>query len=411
MDFDDTPEEAAFRAEARSWLEANARRKTGDADFARHYHAAVVDDDAEAAHVRRCREWQNALYRGGWAGITWPKQYGGRGASPIEAMIFSQEQAAFDVSTGVFSVGIGMAGPTIIAHGTEAQKDRWLDPLLRGDTIWCQLFSEPGAGSDLAGLSTRAVRDGDEWVVEGQKVWTSGAHYSDLGILLARTDPDAPKHRGITYFVVDMRTPGIEVRPLRQITGRAHFNEVFLTDVRVPHDNVVGDVNGGWAVALTTLANERTLIGGGGGMAFHDLVRLARELGRAGGATARQGLVDAFIRFEVLKYLGYRVQTAASQGRTPGPESSVLKLAYSRHVAQTGDLALALQGAQGTLLESAPHHGFWQQQFLNQWGIRIGGGTDEVQRNVIGERVLGLPREPRVDKDVPFRELARVAAG
>ena len=411
MDFDDTPEEAAFRAEVRLWLQANAREKSGDADFSRHYHTAVVDDDAEAAHVRRCKEWQNTLYRSRWAGITWPKEYGGRGASAMEAMIFNREQAAFDVSAGVFSVGIGMAGPTIIAHGTDAQKERWLDLLLQGEKIWCQLFSEPGAGSDLAGLSTRAVRDGDEWVVNGQKVWTSGAHYSDLGILLARTDPEAPKHRGITYFVLDMTTSGIDVRPLRQITGRAHFNEVFLTDVRIPHDNVVGEVNGSWGVALTTLANERALIGGGGGMAFQDLVRLARELGRTGDAVARQGLVDAFIRFEMLKYLGYRVQTAISQGRMPGPESSVLKLAYSRHVARTGDLALALEGASGMLLEGAPHHGFWQQQFLNQWGIRIGGGTDEVQRNVIGERVLGLPREPRVDKDVPFRELAQLSAG
>jgi alkylation response protein AidB-like acyl-CoA dehydrogenase len=405
MDFDDTPEEAAFRAEARAWLQANARSRSDDADFSRHYHTAVVDDSAEAAHVQRCKQWQRKLYDGGWAGITWPKPYGGRGASPMEAMIFNQEQAAFDVSTGVFSVGIGMAGPTIIAHGTDAQKERWLDPMLRGERIWCQLFSEPGAGSDLAGLSTRAVRDGDEWVVTGQKVWTSGAHFSDLGILLARTDPEARKHEGITYFVLDMTSPGIEVRPLRQITGRAHFNEVFLTEVRIPAENVLGDVNGGWRVALTTLANERSLIGGGGGMVFGDLLRLAHELARDD-ATSRQALADAFIRFEVLRYLGYRVQTAISQGRMPGPESSVLKLAYSRHVARTGDLALALEAARGMLLVDAPHHGFWQQQFLNQWSIRIGGGTDEVQRNVIGERVLGLPREPRPDKEVAFRELA-----
>jgi alkylation response protein AidB-like acyl-CoA dehydrogenase len=236
-------------------------------------------------------------------------------------------------------------------------------------------------------------------------VWTSGAHYSDLGILLARTDTGAPKHRGITYFVVDMGTPGIEIRPLRQITGRTHFNEVFLTDVRVPSGNILGEVNGGWGVALTTLANERSLIGGGWGMAFGDLRRLAGELDRRD-RVSRLALVDAYIRFEVLKYLGYRVQTALSQGRMPGPESSVLKLAYSRHVARTGDLALALEGPHGMLFAGAPHHGFWQQQFLNQWSIRIGGGTDEVQRNVIGERVLGLPREPRPDKDVPFRELA-----
>jgi alkylation response protein AidB-like acyl-CoA dehydrogenase len=405
LDFDDTPAEAAFRAEVRAWLRAHAKLRTSDQDLSRHYHTAVADTGAEAEHVRRCKEWQCTLYEGGWAGISWPKEYGGRGATPIEAMIFSQEQAGFDVSTGIFAVGIGMVGPTLIVHGTDEQKKRWLDPLLRGEHVWCQLFSEPGAGSDLAALSTRAERDGDEWVVNGQKVWTSGAHYSDYAILLARTDPDAPKHRGITYFVVDMHTPGIEVRPLRQISGRAHFNEVFLTEVRVPNENVVGEPNDGWRVAITTLANERSLIGGGGGTSFSDVLRLARELGRARDRVIRQSLTAAFIRYEILRYLGYRVQTALSHGRTPGPESSVLKLAYSDHVARTADLALGLEGPWGLLQAGAPHRGFWQQQFLNQWAIRIGGGTDQVQRNIIGERVLGLPREPRVDKDVPFREL------
>jgi alkylation response protein AidB-like acyl-CoA dehydrogenase len=297
-------------------------------------------------------------------------------------------------------------GPTLIAHGTAAQKQRYLPALLRGDEVWCQLFSEPGAGSDLAGLRTRAVRDGDEWVVNGQKVWSSGAHHSELGILLARTDPDPPKHQGITYFVLDMRSPGIEVRPLRQINGVAHFNEVFLTDVRIPHENVVGDVNGGWAVAQTTLGAERTLIGSGGAVGFRDLARLAREQDRAGDSVLRQRLADAYIRFEILKYLGQRAQAARRNGAV-GAEASVLKLAVSRHVALNGDLALALEGATGMLLhDDAPYGGFWQQQFLNQWGTRIGGGTEQVQQNVIGERVLGLPPEPRPDKSVPFRELA-----
>jgi alkylation response protein AidB-like acyl-CoA dehydrogenase len=251
------------------------------------------------------------------------------------------------------------------------------------------------------------VRDGDEWVVNGQKVWTSGAHHSDWGILLARTDPDAPKHRGITYFLVDMRTAGIDVRPLRQINGVAHFNEVFLTDVRIPASNVVGEVNGGWGVALTTLTSERTLIGGGVGLRFDDLRHLAVRAGRTDGAAARQSLAGAYTRFELLRYLGLRVQTAISQGRTPGPESSVLKLAYSRHVAANGDLVLALEGAAGMLFAGdANDGGFWQQLFLGQWSSRLGGGTDEVQRNIIGERVLGLPGEPRLDKDTPFRRLA-----
>jgi alkylation response protein AidB-like acyl-CoA dehydrogenase len=326
----------------------------------------------------------------------------------LQQSIFNQEQSHFDVSSGLFAVGIGMVGPTLIVWGTEAQKRDHLDPLLRGEEVWCQLFSEPGSGSDLAGLSTRAVRDGDEWVVNGQKVWTSGAHHSDHAILLARTDTDQPKHQGITYFLVDMATPGIEVRPLRQINGIAHFNEVFLTDVRIPAANVVGTVGGGWSVAQTTLMNERTLIGGGGGIAFADLERLLRETGGARDPLVRQRMVDAFIRIQLLRYLGLRAQTAVSQGRQPGPETSVLKLAVSQHTAATGDLVLALEGPQGMLMgEWAPDEGFWQQYFLGQWSIRIGGGTDQIQRNIIGERSLGLPREKRADKGIPFSALAR----
>jgi len=356
--------------------------------------------------VRRCQEWQRKLYDAGWAGISWPEAHGGRGGTVGEARIFAREQARFEVDTGVFAVGIAMVGPTLMTHGTPAQQERYLRPLLRGDEVWCQLFSEPGAGSDLAGLRTRAERDGDEWVVNGQKVWSSGAHHSDLGILLARTDPDASKHRGITYFVLDMHSPGVEIRPLRQINGVAHFNEVFLTDVRIPHTNVVGEVDGGWTVAHTTLANERNLIGGGTTVGFRDFLRLAEGEGRVGDPVLRQRLAAAYMRFEVIKYLGLRAQAAARRGGAPGPESSVLKLAVSRHVALNGDLALALEGPAGALLhDDAPHGGFWQQQFLGQWGVRIGGGTDQVQRNVIGERVLGLPAEPRPDKSLPFREL------
>ncbi|MEL7210251.1 MAG: acyl-CoA dehydrogenase family protein, partial [Actinomycetota bacterium] len=241
MDFDDTPEEAAFRREARAWLEANAELRTGD-------ERATVGRAASDDHVQRCREWQRTLYDGGWAGITWPKEYGGRGGTPNEARIFAEEQADFDVAVGSFAVAIGMVGPTLIAHGTEAQQERYLDAMLRGDEIWCQLFSEPGAGSDLAGLATKAELDGEEFVVNGQKVWNSGAQHSEMGILLARTDPTVPKHRGITYFLVDMATDGIDVRPLTQITGQAHFNETFMTDVRIPAENVVGEVDGGWGV-------------------------------------------------------------------------------------------------------------------------------------------------------------------
>ena len=243
-------------------------------------------------------------------------------------------------------------------------------------------------------------------------MWNSGAHYSDWGILLARTDPEAPKHKGITFFVVDMTTPGIEVRPLRQINGAAHFNEVFLTDVRIPAENVVGEVNGGWGVAHTTLANERTLIGGGhGGPGAREIARFARSVGRAGDPVVRQGIAAAFARQEILKYLGYRTFTALSQGRLPGPEASVMKLGMSQHVTLTGDLVLAVSGAHGMLIgDDAPAEGLWQQQFLNQFTIKIGGGTDQIQRNVMGERVLGLPPEPRTDKDVPFNQLGRIGS-
>jgi len=406
VDFDDTPQEAAFRAEARSWLEAHAKEKSGEMKLSLHHDPSP---EADAESVRRSKEWQRTLYDGGWAGITWPVEYGGRGGTPVQQMIFDQEQARFDVSAGAFAVGIGMVGPTLIAHGTEEQKKRFLEPLLRGDEVWCQLFSEPGAGSDLAGLSTRAVRDGDQWVVNGQKVWNSGAHHSQFGILLARTDPTVSKHAGITYFLVDMSTPGIDVRPLVQITGVAHFNEVFLTDVHLPAANVVGEVNGGWGVARTTLANERTLIGGGtSGVTFSDLAALARATGRAGHPVVRQELSRSYIRSEVLRYLGLRVRTALSRGQMPGPESSVMKLGMSQHVTLNGDLAMAMEGAAGMLQgKDALADGLWQQQFLGQWAMKIGGGTDQIQRNVMGERVLGLPGEPRLDRGVAFNELPK----
>jgi alkylation response protein AidB-like acyl-CoA dehydrogenase len=302
-----------------------------------------------------------------------------------------------------------MVGPTLIAHGSDEQKKRFLDGMLRGDDIWCQLFSEPGAGSDLASLGTRAVRDGDEWVVNGQKVWNSYAHQADWGALIARTDPDAPKHRGITFFLVDMRTPGIEVRPLRQITGVAHFNEVFLNDVRIPADAVVGEVNDGWRVAQTMLISERTLIGGGHGQyTFADILELADRRGRRLDPLARQDLARAYTRMEILRYLGLRVQSAISQGRMPGPESSVMKLFISRHHSMQGDLVMALDGANGTLWgKDGGDDSFWQNVFLNQWASKIGGGTDQIQGNIIGERVLGLPREPGDDRDTPWRDLAK----
>jgi alkylation response protein AidB-like acyl-CoA dehydrogenase len=322
--------------------------------------------------------------------------------------MFNQEAADYDVSTGAFAVGIGMCGPTLIAHGTEEQKQRFLPAMIRGEEVWCQLFSEPEAGSDLAGLKTRAVRDGDEFVVNGQKVWNSGAHESDWGILITRTNPDAPKHKGITYFLVDMTTPGIDVRPLVQITGHAHFNEVFLTDVRVPAENVVGDVDGGWRVTHTTLANERTLIGGSSNrVTTEQLLDLARRTGTDADPVVRQEIARAHSRIEILRFMNLQVQTAASQGKLPGPGASAMKLYVSLHLSLMGDLVETMLGAQGMLAkDDAIDDGFWQNSFLSQWASKIGGGTDQIQRNTIGERVLGLPAEPRLDKDVPFKDLA-----
>jgi alkylation response protein AidB-like acyl-CoA dehydrogenase len=271
MDFDDTPEEARFRQEARAWLDAHAERLGPD--------ETRRDPRGEPEAVREAQAWQACKADAGWACITWPAEYGGRGATPIQNVIWNQEESRYRVPPNLFTIGQGMLGPTLMAHGTEAQKQRHLRPMLRGEEIWSQLFSEPDAGSDLAGLRTRAVREGDGWVVNGQKIWTSGAHYSRYGMILTRTDPAAPKHAGITYFILDMHSPGIEIRPIRQINGRSNFNEVFLNDVRIPHENVVGAVNDGWRGALTTLMNERAALGGGGaiGPGLPDLLRLARD--------------------------------------------------------------------------------------------------------------------------------------
>jgi alkylation response protein AidB-like acyl-CoA dehydrogenase len=406
VDFDDTPEEAAFRAEARAWLGANAVPKGHPDDFSAGIWTSAYTEDV---YVKRCREWQGRLAEGGWAGITWPRAYGGRGGRPIEAAIFNQEQARFGVSNGVFAIAIGMVGPTLLAHGTDEQQARYLPAMLRGDEVWCQLFSEPEAGSDLANLTTRAVLDGAEWVVTGQKVWTSTAERAEWGILLARTDLDAPKHRGITYLLVDMATPGIEIRPLRQMTGDAHFSEVFLDEVRVPVANVVGLPGEGWKVAQTTLASERTAIAGGsGGADPPGLAALARAFGVDHDPLVRQAVVEAHLRSELLRFLRLRAQTALSKGTRPGAETSVMKLAYARFMQHMTTTAMHVQGPTGMLAgPELPAGGVWTTKFLHSPSLRIAGGSDQVQANIVGERVLGLPAEPRVDKDVPFRDLGR----
>ena len=404
MDIDDTPEEAAFRAEARAWLDAHAIPKGHPDDFSLGLWTDAYD---EPTYIARCQAWQRTLYDGGWAGITWPKEYGGRGGKPIHQVIFGQEQARYGVSNGAFMISIGMAGPTILAHGTDAQKERFLAPMLRGDELWCQLFSEPGAGSDLANLATRAERDGDEWVVTGQKVWTSSPDRARWGMLLARTDGDVPKHRGISYFLLDMTSPGIDVRPLRQMTGESHFSEVFLDGVRVPAGNLLGAEGEGWRVTQTTLNSERSSIAGGVGATPAALIDFAKGFGVTDQPLVRARLVDTHIRFELLRFLRYRSQTALSQGRRPGAEASVMKLAFARYMKALSEAAVDVQGAHGLLAGPDVADGMWLRRFLHSPSLRIAGGSDQVQANIMGERALGLPPEPRTDKDVPFRELAR----
>ncbi len=406
---EESVEDAEFRARARAFLEGAAKRKVKNREHEANLGNTNTSHEAEVAYAQSCRDWQRTLHDNGWAGITWPKEYGGLGLTQKHARIFAQEESKFAVSVGMLSVALQMVGPTIIAHGTEYQKREFLPKILNGTHYWCQLYSEPGAGSDLAGLTTRADLDGEEYVVNGQKVWNSGAQFADMGILLVRTNWDVPKHRGISYFLVDMHTPGVEVRPLVQITGHSHFNETFLTDVRVPIANVLGDIDDGWRVTQTTLMHERSMIGSGGtGVTFGAIADLAQRCGITDDLVMRQELAKSYTRFELLKWLGGRAKAAAAAGNPLGPESSVMKLLVSTRVERDGDLLMAMEGANAMLSNAdAPDGGSWQQIFLSQWAVRIGGGTEQVQRNVLGERVLGLPGEPRPDKTLPFKDVAR----
>ncbi len=407
MDFKDSPEEAAFRAEVRAWLDANARR-LGDEE---HRSGGVSDllgahtTEDETTLVANAKVWQKKLYDAGWAGITWPKAFGGADLSPIQTFIFSEEMGNYDVPADIFGIGLGMIGPAIMYHGTEEQKSRYLPKMLSGEEVWCQLWSEPNAGSDVASLQTRAERaatsvDGD-WVVNGQKVWTSGAQYSRFGLMIARTDLDAPKHRGITVFIVDMEAPGIDIRPLRQMTGGAHFNEVFLSDVRIPDSHRVGDVNDGWRVAMTVLMNERMSAASSfnAQATVAPLVRLAQETSAFDDGEVRQQLAQLYIGAKLLTLTGHRTVTKITKGGIPGPEGSISKLVWSDLMSEAAARGLSILGLRGAVDAT------WSESYLMAPGLHLGGGTDDIMRNIIGERVLGLPKEPSVDKDVPYREL------
>jgi len=398
MDFQDTAEEAAFRKEVKSWLKAN------------------VPDKKELkglSYIEQCKLWQKRKYDAGWACIRWPKEYGGRDASAIEQVIFNQEESAFDVPTGVFSIGQGMAAPTLMTWADETAKERYLPRLASGEDIWCQLFSEPAGGSDLAALRTKAEKDGDEWVINGQKIWTSGVHYSDYGILVVRTDPSVPKHKGLSYFYLDMKSPGIEIKPIKQISGDANFNEVYFTDVRIPDSQRLGEVGQGWQVSLTTLMNERASIGGGGtAVGFDSVFKLAQKVTIDGepaikDSAVRAKLADWYCQESGLKFTGYRSMSALSRGDIPGPENSIGKLVGAPKTQDMASFAIDLLEASGALWddEFAEEAGLFQNTYMSIPGLRIAGGTDEIMANIIAERVLGLPQEPRVDKGIPFSQV------
>ena len=397
-----TPE--AFEAEARGFLDANAERRPAETFI----WGQGSDDvslfpertpEQQVADLAVSRAWAQKVFDAGFGWITGPTRYGGRGLPVEYQRIWAAVAAEYRTpSLSIYGIGLGMVAPTILAHGTDEVKDAYLRRMWRGDIVGCQLFSEPSSGSDLASLQTRAVKDGGEWVLNGQKVWTSGAQVSEIGEIICRTDPDLPKHRGLTGFVVDMHAPGVEVRPLRQMTGGASFNEVFFTDVRVPDSHLLGEVNGGWTVALTTLMNERAAIGGGGGgLSLPQSTRLieaARAAGRSDDPLIRQQLAEIVINERVAGYTNRRAMAKIAAGQLPGPEMSLGKLSLTANMVRTyeavssilGPALVADTGAWGTYA--------WSQYLLGVPGMRIAGGSDEVMRNIIGERVLGLPKEP-----------------
>ena len=398
MDFNDTPEEARFREEAASWLAENA-----------------PTDDAFRAMtpLEQAKVWQKRKYDAGWACMGWAPEFGGRGASAIEEVSWRQEESQYDLPANFFLIGQGMIGPTLMAWASDEDKARFLPPLASGEEVWCQLFSEPAGGSDLAALRTRAEREGDDWVINGQKIWTSGAHYSDYGVIVVRTDPTVPKHRGLSYFYVDMKAPGVEVKPIKQLTGDSDFNEVYFTDVRVSDSQRLGDVGQGWQVSLTTLMNERAAIGGSFGQMD---VSLAMSVAEEVEIDGRPALEDAAVRARIanwyvqeagLKYTGYRSLTALSRGALPGPENSIGKLVGAPKMQAMSSYLMDLLGASGAIADEslAAKAGIIQRAYMGAPGLRIAGGTDEIMANIIAERVLGLPQEPRLDKGIPFNEV------
>ncbi|MGH2740233.1 MAG: acyl-CoA dehydrogenase family protein [Actinomycetota bacterium] len=395
MDLRDSAEEAEFRAGVKAWLEENLPEGWGSP----RYQPPTGEEWRTFV-----RDWSRRLHEAGYAGLTWPKEYGGEGAPPNLQAILLEEMALAEAPGHIGLIGLGMAGPTIMAHGTEEQKKKYLEPMLAGDQVWCQGFSEPGSGSDLASLKTRAVRDGDSFVITGQKVWSSFADFADRCILLTRTGSDTPKHEGITYFLFDMHAPGVEVRPLTQLTGTAEFNEIFLDEVRVPASDVLGEVDNGWDVAITTLMFERIGLGfllmGSMQALFRRLVQLAKETPRNGSRAAddpiiRDRIAQVWADVQSTRFTAYRSLTEFMKKGAPGPEGSIIKVCWAETNQRLTRLAVDILGPAGALDGDArrfPGSGFWQYQQLRSLGNTIEGGTSEILRNIIAERVLGLPK-------------------
>lgn len=394
MDLNDTPEQAAYRAEVRAWLEQNAS----------HAPATRGRGDEEAA-VAAHRAWQRRLAEAGYVGVTWPAEHGGQGKGPLHQVVINQEIARAGVPGILDAIGVGMLGPTIIAHGSDEQKQRYLAPMLHGDEVWCQLFSEPAAGSDLAGIQTRARQDEDgSWRLSGQKVWTTNAQFAAYGLLLARTDADAHKHKGLTMFAVPMDAEGVTIRPLRQISGEPEFNEVFFDDAKLAPDATVGPVNGGWGVALTTLMFERLTIGAGSEGMGYRADRFAKAIASdpvaAKDPEVRARFGELATELLALRFTGYRLLTAISRGQIPGPEAGMGKITAVNGAIAAGDLIADVLGPEALDPESE-----WSYLISFLPGLKSAGGTEEILRNTVGERVLGLPPEPRLDKGIPFSEL------
>ena len=396
MDFRDSEEEAAFRRELRSWLDDNLPEGWLDGSFKLPAKREARYDFA--------RSWQRKLFESGWMGMSWPKEYGGREATPFEQVIYLEEMARVRAPEPIGVIGLNMAGPTIIVHGSGEHKDRYLSRILSAEEIWCQGFSEPNAGSDLASVQTKAIRDGDEYVVTGQKVWSSYAHIADHCILVVRTDPDSEKHAGLSYLLVDMHSPGVEVRPIVQITGDPEFNEIFFDEVRVPVSNMLGEEGEGWRVAMTTLMHERGTLGIAlqvrARIILDDLVSLAKDVRLNGGpaiddALVRQTLGQFEAEVEALRFTGYRSLSAFAKTGVPGPEGSIMKLHWSELNQRMGEFAWSVLGGFSQIDGGSPHSiadGKWQYETLRSRGNTIEAGTSEVLRNIVAERVLGLPR-------------------